>query len=93
MTDDTAVGAFGPIARDIKIKNLRQECEKRMGVRDFEAAYKYLKDVRFGDLRDKSTIDESKIMADLRKLVTNPSECFSVEQLLFLEEQARVAKM
>ena len=63
-----------------------------MGTKDFEAAYEYLKKARFGDMRGSGTIDEAKIMGDLSKLVKDPSDGFMVDQLLFLEEQARLSQ-
>ena len=68
------------------------ECEKKLGKKEFDAAYEYLKNARFGD--DKArTMDEGKIMADLRKVVKNPNDCFMVDQLLFLEEQAKLSQV
>lgn len=47
---------------------------------------------RFGDQHGEKTMDEKKIMEHLRNLVKNPMDCFIVDQLLFLEEQAKVAE-
>ncbi|XP_033754319.1 serine/threonine-protein kinase Nek11-like isoform X1 [Pecten maximus] len=86
LADDMEAGAFGPVARGQKIKNLRLECEKMLGKEAFDKAYNYLKDARYND---KSA--EEDIMAGLRHFVKNPSDCFLVDQLLFLEEQANLA--
>ncbi|CAH1779516.1 unnamed protein product [Owenia fusiformis] len=89
--DDTVAGAFGPAARNVKIRNLRAECETKLGKEAFDHAYKYLRESRFSD--NSTTIDETLIMKKLRKVVPNPSDCFLVDQLLFLEEQAKIAHM
>ena len=60
-----------------------------MGQDEFQKAYKYLKTARNSeDGKDKS---EKEIMDGLRKYVKNPSDCFMVDQLLFLEEQAKLS--
>ena len=65
------------------------ECEKLLGQEAFERAYKYLKDVRFGD----DLKDEDSIMDGLGKIVDKPRDCFLVDQLLFMEKQAEIAAM
>ena len=64
------------------------ECEKKLGKKEFEAAYDYLKRARFSEKRESA--DEAKIMKDLKQFVKDPSDCFMVDQLLFLEEQAKL---
>ena len=64
------------------------ECEKKLGKKEFEAAYDYLKRARFSKKREST--DEAKIMKDLKQFVKDPSDCFMVDQLLFLEEQAKL---
>jgi len=59
-----------------------------LGKEAFGKAYGYLKDAR----HTISTTEED-IMQGLRQFVKNPRDCFLVDQLLFLEEQANVAKM
>lgn len=46
--------------------------------------YEYLKTARYAD----NAMEESEIMAGLRKIVTNVRDCFLVDQLVFLEKQA-----
>ena len=47
--------------------------------------------MRYGD--DNSvTVDESHIMAQLRQITPNISDCFIIDQLLFLEKQADIDK-
>lgn len=91
ISDDSIAGAFGPGARDIKIKNLRTDCISKLGKDAFEKAYHYLKKARFGDggVESGRTMDENQIMNGLRQIVKNPSDCFLVDQLLFLEEQLK----
>ena len=72
--------------------HMYSECEKKLGKKEFDAAYEYLKKARFGDEKAEKTMDEAKIMADLRKIVKNPNDCFMVDQLLFLEEQAKLGQ-
>ena len=60
------------------------ECEKMLGVVGFEKAYGYLKTARY---ERPTEVTEEDIMQGLREFVRNPSDCFLVDQLLFLEEQ------
>ncbi|XP_019629683.1 PREDICTED: serine/threonine-protein kinase Nek11-like [Branchiostoma belcheri] len=90
VSDDTVSDAFGPAVRDTKIRNMRTQCEKALGKDTFKKVYRYLKDTRFGG--NNETIDEVDLMNGLRKYVTNPSDCFIVDQLLFLEEQAKIGQ-
>ncbi|XP_072024881.1 LOW QUALITY PROTEIN: serine/threonine-protein kinase Nek11-like [Amphiura filiformis] len=90
IQDDT-IGLFSPAVRDLKIKNLRAECEKKIGKNSFKKAYTFLKQARFGDgALAGNTMDESEIMNGLRQFVKNPSDCFLIDQLLFLEEQVKM---
>ena len=47
-----------------------------------------MKRARFSKKRESA--DEAKIMKDLKQFVKDPSDCFMVDQLLFLEEQAKL---
>ena len=89
LTDNTVQDAFGPTVKEIKIKNLRAECEKKLGKGEFQRAYEYLKEARFGEGVSANT-DETIMMKELRKIVKNPNDCFLVDQLLFLEEQSKL---
>lgn len=89
--EDSVAGAFGPVVREQKIKNLRTECQKVLGQEAFEKAYKYLKKARYEKQNSLDSAEED-IMKGLRKFVKNPSDCFLVDQLLFLEEQAKITK-
>ncbi|XP_074645702.1 serine/threonine-protein kinase Nek11-like [Tubulanus polymorphus] len=85
IMDDVKAGAYGPTVREIKIKNMRAECEKALGDKNFQKVYDYLKNAR------KTTQDENKIHKGLIDIVDNMSDCFLVDQLLFLEEQAKLS--
>ncbi|XP_034338490.2 serine/threonine-protein kinase Nek11 isoform X3 [Magallana gigas] len=88
LADDREAGAFGPVVRDQKIKNLTKECKRILGEEAFQKAYDYLKQARY--LKTSSVDSEETIMQGLREFVKNPSDCFLVDQLLFLEEQAKI---
>ena len=60
-----------------------------MGEEEFKKAYTYLKSAR--NVKDGKEKSEKEIMDGLRKYVKNPSDCFMVDQLLFLEEQAKMS--
>ena len=65
--------------------------ESKLGKVPFKKAYDFLKKMRYGD--DNSvTVDESHIMAQLRQITPNISDCFIIDQLLFLEKQADIDK-
>ncbi|KAK0045182.1 serine/threonine-protein kinase Nek11 [Biomphalaria pfeifferi] len=84
VSDDSVSGAFGPHAKETKIKNMRAECIKILGEDVFNKAYTYLKSAR--NSKKQKEKSEKEIMEGLRKFVKNPSDCFIVDQLLFLEE-------
>lgn len=67
------------------------ECQKVLGEEGFEKAYGYLKKARYEKQNSLDSAEED-IMQGLRKFVKNPSDCFLVDQLLFLEEQAKISK-
>lgn len=67
------------------------ECQKVLGEEAFDKAYNYLKKARYENQNSLDSAEEG-IMQGLRKFVKNPSDCFLVDQLLFLEEQAKINK-
>ena len=78
--------------RETKIKNLHAEAETKLGKAQFERAYNYLKEARFGAKSNgASSLDENEIMKGLAKICKNPNDCFLVDQLLFLEAQAQMS--
>ena len=58
------------------------------GEKTFKKVYRYLKDVRFDA---KETVDEQSIVEGLQKFVDRPTDCFLVDQLLFLEKQMEIS--
>ncbi|KAL8590562.1 hypothetical protein ACOMHN_010998 [Nucella lapillus] len=86
IADDTVSGAFGPGARDIKVRNLKKQCITSLGEDVFKKAYEYLRKAR----SEENGKSEHEIMQGLREYVKNPSDCFIVDQLLFLEEQSKL---
>ncbi|KAH9505755.1 Serine/threonine-protein kinase Nek11 [Bulinus truncatus] len=84
IADDSLSGAFGPHAKETKIKHMKAECIKMLGQDVFTKAYDYLKSAR--NSKQHGEKSEKEIMEGLRKFVKNPSDCFIVDQLLFLEE-------
>lgn len=63
---------------------------KTMGEGEFQKAYNYLKKAR--NSQGGKEKNEKEIMEGLRKYVKNPADCFLVDQLLFLEEQAKISQ-
>ena len=58
------------------------------GEKTFKKVYRYLKDVRFDA---KEMVDEQSIVEGLQKFVDRPTDCFLVDQLLFLEKQMEIS--
>ena len=58
------------------------------GEKTFKKVYRYLKDVRFDATE---TVDEQSIVEGLQKFVDRPTDCFLVDQLLFLEKQMEIS--
>ena len=61
-----------------------------LGADGFNKAYNYLKTARYERANEAT---EEDIMQGLRDFVKNPSDCFLVDQLLFLEEQHGTASL
>ena len=59
-----------------------RQCVSSLGEEAFKKAYDYLRKARNED----NGMSEQDIMQGLREYVKNPSDCFIVDQLLFLEE-------
>ena len=62
-----------------------------MGKKDFDIAHDFLRKARFGDEVAGKTLDENEIMRELKKIISNPGDCFMLDQLLFLEEQQKMS--
>ena len=67
--------------------------EAKLGKEAFKKAYEFLKKMRYGDDGATSTVDENHIMSQLRQITPNVTECFIIDQLLFLEKQADIEKI
>ena len=67
------------------------ECIQKMGEKDFHLAHDFLRDARFGTQAAGKSLDENEIMRELRKIISKPSDCFILDQLLFLEEQQKIS--
>ena len=94
LQDSTLTDAFGPTVRDVKIKNLYDAAQRKLGEDQFERAYTYLKSARFGAKgKGNKSNDENEIMRGLSQICKNPNDCFLVDQLLFLEAQAQISEM
>lgn len=78
-------GAFGPKARNNKIKSLRRECISALGEEIFKQVYQYLKQVHHEKMNDSSLSLEE--MKGLEEILQKSNNGMLVEQLLFLEEQ------
>jgi len=74
------VDAYSPSVKARKIANMRSECKKKMGEKNFDKVYKYLQNAR-----QKSSSNESKIFEELSRLHSVSDDNFLVDQLIFLE--------
>jgi hypothetical protein len=57
---------------------------RRLGENSYNSVYAYLREQRKGP--NAGNLDENRIFEHLKGLGVNPSDCFLVDQLLFLEE-------
>lgn len=64
--------------------------EDKLGAAIFKRAYDFLKEARYKDDGATSTVDEGYIRTQLSKITKNVSDCFYIDQLLFLEVQANI---
>ncbi|CAF1128788.1 unnamed protein product [Adineta steineri] len=84
LRDNPKNDAYGPVARDMKIHTLRAKAINLLGESTFERVYDYLVKQRTAQKADPN-LDEAKIAEGLKSLVQKPSDCFLVDQLVFLE--------
>ena len=61
-----------------------RQAMRRLGAETFQNVYAYLREQRRGP--NSAEADENQIFNGLKKFTPNPSDCFLVDQLLFLEE-------
>ena len=57
---------------------------RRLGEEKYDRVYSYMREQRKGP--NASNVDENKMFENLKQFGVNPSDCFLVDQLLFLEE-------
>ncbi|CAF0969471.1 unnamed protein product [Adineta steineri] len=76
--------AFGPLAKNKKISSIRTKAIEALGEATFEKVHNYLIKQRTRQRTD-TTLDDSKITDGLTAFVKKPSDCFLVDQLVFLE--------
>jgi NIMA (never in mitosis gene a)-related kinase len=58
------------------------------GEKTFKKVYRYLNEVRFDS---QESMNEESIIEGLQKFVSHPTDCFLVDQLLFLEKQMEIS--
>ena len=65
-----------------------RQAVRRLGPHIFQKCYDYLREQRFNQNGNDCDYDENKIFEGLKKITPNTSDCFLVDQLLFLEEMS-----
>ena len=86
ITDYTKPSAI--VLRRDRIRTLRDKCEERLGSSLFKKIYTYLEDARFGE----DLVSEDLIVSTLKEWVPElTSDCFLVDQLIYLEKQELLA--
>ncbi|CAF0897499.1 unnamed protein product [Adineta steineri] len=84
LKDNPTHDAFGPLAKNKKISSIRTKAIEALGEATFEKVHNYLIKQRTRQRTD-TTLDDSKITDGLTAFVKKPSDCFLVDQLVFLE--------
>ncbi|XP_014663756.1 PREDICTED: serine/threonine-protein kinase Nek11-like, partial [Priapulus caudatus] len=90
---DASSGTFGDdvtVSQDTRIRNLKRQCDVVLGAEAFKKVYSYLRSARF---QSSVSVTDEQVIRQLKRYCKNPADCFLVEQLLFLEEQARIDKL
>lgn len=62
---------------------LFRQAVRVLGETSFKKCYEFIKTQR------ANNVDDSKIYEGLKGLTSHPNDCFLIDQLIFLEEQAR----
>ena len=76
------------ILRSDRIKTLRLKCREKLGDSLFEKIYCYLNEARFSEVE----VEEEVIVQALRDWAPRlTSQCFLVDQLIYLEKQEMLA--
>eukprot|EP00116_Pleurobrachia_bachei_P003285 sb/3463547/ len=77
------------ILRSDRIRTLRQKCQQKLGPDMFHKIHNYLSEARFGE----EVVPEEVIVGNLRQWVPDlVSDCFLVDQLIYLEKQELLAR-
>ncbi|CAF1063352.1 unnamed protein product [Adineta ricciae] len=76
--------AYGPQAREAKIHNLRATAISKLGEATFEKVYDYYVKQRTLQRTDPN-LDDGQIAQGLKSIVNKTTDCFEVDQLVFLE--------
>ncbi|CAF3404699.1 unnamed protein product [Rotaria socialis] len=84
LKDNPIRDAYGPLAKNRKLTSLRTKAIEALGEETFEKVHNYLIKQRSAQRTDL-TLDDSKITQGLTAFVKKPSDCFLVDQLVFLE--------
>ncbi|CAF0885342.1 unnamed protein product [Adineta ricciae] len=84
LKDNPTHDAFGPLARSKKISSLRAKAIQDLGNDTYEKVHDYLVQQRTRQRID-TTLDDGQITQGLTAFVKKPSDCFVVDQLVFLE--------
>ncbi|XP_054027285.1 serine/threonine-protein kinase Nek11 [Dryobates pubescens] len=79
------LGAFNSTMAEAKLKHMRDRAVGKLGAEAFEAVYSCLKQAR------QQGASEEQLRGRLEKLAARTSDCFEVDQLLYLEEQLHAA--
>jgi len=84
LRDNPMKDAYGPMAKEKKIDDLRMKAIRGLGEQDFQRVYDYYVQQQTA-LKTNTDLDEAKISQGAKAMVKNPSVLFLVEQLVFLE--------
>ncbi|CAF4850074.1 unnamed protein product, partial [Rotaria sp. Silwood1] len=84
LKDNPICDAYGPLAKNRKITSLRTKAIQTLGEETFEKVHNYLVKQRSAQRTDP-TLDDTKITQGLTAFVKKTSDCFLVDQLVFLE--------
>ncbi|CAF2918007.1 unnamed protein product [Rotaria sp. Silwood2] len=84
LKDNPICDAYGPLAKNRKITSLRTKAIQTLGEETFDKVHNYLVKQRSAQ-RTNPTLDETQITQGLTAFVKKTSDCFLVDQLVFLE--------
>ncbi|CAF3676409.1 unnamed protein product [Rotaria sordida] len=84
LKDNPAQDAYGRFAKDAKINALRTKAIQLLGESTFEKVYDYLVQQRTAQ-KTNPNFNEAQVTEGLKAFVKKPTDCFLVDQLVFLE--------